>query len=126
VHGTDDTLLSHYDTARTFLEMTEAAGGKGRDNAKFYTVAGMGHCYGGPGADTFDMVTPLTQWVEQGIKPGTIIASKLNADGSVQFTRPLCEYPRYPHYHGHGDPNNATNFDCVMSAQPQYYKDTGE
>lgn len=113
VHGTDDTLLSHYDTARTFYEVTSAAGGKGRQNAKLYMAAGVGHCFGGPGADTFDMIVPMSDWVEKGQAPGTLLASKIDpGTGSVLFTRPLCEYPTYPYYLGHGDPNDASNFSC--------------
>ena len=114
VHGTDDTLLSHYDTARTFYEVTDAAGGRGKHNAKLYAAAGVGHCYGGPGADTFDVITPMAEWVEKGRAPGTLEAFKLNEDGSVKFARPLCEYPRYPRYKGHGDPDEAKNFICAM------------
>jgi feruloyl esterase len=113
VHGTDDTLLSHYDTARTFYEVTSEAGGKGPKNAKLYMAAGVGHCYGGPGADTFDMISAITDWVEKGQTPKTLLASKIDpGTGSVLFTRPLCEYPKYPHYKGKGDPNNAANFQC--------------
>jgi feruloyl esterase len=113
VHGTDDTLLSHYDTARTFYEVTNEAHGRGRENAKLYMAAGVGHCYGGPGADRFDMINALADWVEKGRHPKTLSASKIDpATGSVLFTRPLCEYPTYPHYKGKGDPNDAANFYC--------------
>ena len=113
VHGTDDTLLSHYDTARTFNEVMDAAGGKGRQNAKLYMAPGVGHCYDGPGADMFDMITAISGWVEEGRAPQTLIASKIDpGTGAVLFTRPLCEYPSFPYYLGHGDPNDAINFSC--------------
>jgi feruloyl esterase len=113
VHGTDDTLLSHYDTARTFYEVTNETDGKGHENAKLYMAAGVGHCYGGPGADTYDMISAISDWVENGQKPKTLLASKIDpGTGSVLFTRPLCEYPKYPQYKGKGDPNDAANFYC--------------
>jgi hypothetical protein len=112
-HGTDDTLLSHYDTARTFYEVTDAADHRGKQNAKMYTAAGVGHCVGGPGADTFDMIGPITDWVEHRKEPGTLLSSKVDpSNGSVLFTRPLCEYPGYPRYKGHGSPNDAASFYC--------------
>jgi feruloyl esterase len=76
-------------------------------------AAGVGHCVGGPGADTFDMIGPLTKWVEHDKEPGTLLSSKVDpSNGSVLFTRPLCEYPSYPRYKGHGNPNDAANFYC--------------
>ena len=33
---------------------------------RLFMVPGMQHCSGGPGADQFDMLTALEQWVEQG------------------------------------------------------------
>jgi feruloyl esterase len=108
-HGTDDTLLSHYDTVRTMNELADAAGNFGK-NMKFYTVPGVGHCGGGVGASTFDMISALTDWVEKGKAPKNLIASKVSG-GSVLFTRPLCEYPRYPRYI-RGNPNDANSFEC--------------
>jgi feruloyl esterase len=110
-HGTDDTALSHYDTIRTMKELARAAGCYGRRNMKLYIVPGVGHCLGGAGTDTFDMVTALVDWVEKGIVPKRLLASKEDVEGNVLFTRPLCEYPRYPHYM-YGDPNDAHSFIC--------------
>lgn len=116
VHGTDDTLISHWETARGFQEVVSAAGPwYGRKNARLYLAAGMGHCSGGSGADSFDAVTPLVEWVERGRAPGKIEAAKRNADGTVAFTRPLCEYPAYPRYRGWGDVNEAKSFACTWS-----------
>ena len=115
-HGTDDTLLSHYDTIRTVEEVTDTAGGYGRTNMQLYMAPGVGHCAGGAGADQFDMISAITDWVEKGKAPKSIVASKVDSSGNVLFTRPLCEYPRYPQYI-HGDPNDADSFTCVM---PQY------
>lgn len=61
---------------------------------------GVAHCGRGPGPDTFDVQTPLEKWVEQGIAPEKIIASKVAADGSVTRTRPLCVYPQVAKYAG--------------------------
>jgi feruloyl esterase len=111
-HGTEDTASSHLDTIRTYEMLTDAAG-KGAGNARLYTPPGVLHCGRGPGADRFDMVSAMTSWVENGSAPGTLSAAKVNASGSVLFTRPLCEYPRYPRYVGSGDPNDASSFECV-------------
>jgi tannase/feruloyl esterase len=75
-------------------------------------VPGMQHCSGGPGPDSFDSLTALEQWVEQGIAPKQIIASKLAA-GVVTRTRPLCRYPQVARYKGKGSTDDAANFRCV-------------
>jgi feruloyl esterase len=112
-HGAEDTLVSHVDTIRSYQDMTNAAG-RGGENARLYTPPGVQHCGGGPGADAFDLLGALAKWVEKDRAPRDVTALKLDTGGNVRFTRPLCEYPEYPHYVGHGDPNDARNFRCVV------------
>lgn len=57
----------------------------------------------------------MVRWVEQGIAPDMITAVKYNNDDAregVNFTRPLCPYPKEITYSGSGDIWNATNFSC--------------
>jgi feruloyl esterase len=115
-HGTEDTALSHFDTVRTYEQMADAAGRHAK-NARLYTPPGVNHCGGGPGADRFDMIGAITDWVENGRAPRNLTASKVDATGHVRFTRPLCEYPKYPRYIGYGDPNDAASFQCVRPTQ---------
>src|SRR6266446_6387369 len=112
-HGSDDALLSHKDTIRTWQPVVAQAADEAASNSKLYIASGVNHCGGGPGADTFDLLTPMMAWVEKGIDPGTIVASKVDASGATQFTRPLCQYPAYPKYNGTGDINSASNNQCV-------------
>ena len=79
---------------------------------RLFMVPGMGHCSGGEGPDTFDKITVLDQWVEQGKAPTEIIASHSTA-GKVDRTRPLCPYPAVAHYDGSGSIDEAKNFSCV-------------
>ena len=72
----------------------------------------MNHCGGGPGPNTFDMLTALENWVEQDVAPDRIIASHAT-NGVVDRTRPLCAYPQYARYIGSGSIDDASNFDCV-------------
>jgi feruloyl esterase len=80
--------------------------------AQFFLAPGVGHCGGGAGPDTADLISPLLQWVEQGIAPDQIIASKV-VNGATVFSRPLCPYPVLPRYSGIGDPTQASSFKCV-------------
>jgi feruloyl esterase len=71
----------------------------------------MGHWSGGAGPNTFDMVTALEQWVEQGKAPDQILASHTTG-GKVDRTRPLCPYPQVANYKGSGSIDEAANFVC--------------
>jgi feruloyl esterase len=79
---------------------------------RLYMVPGMGHCSGGEGPDTFDMMLPLDSWVERGTVPQQIVASKITA-GKVTRTRPLCPYPQVARYKGNGSIDEAANFACA-------------
>ena len=74
-------------------------------------MPGVGHCSGGPGPDTIDPVTALEQWVEKGVAPQRLIATKIEA-GKVVRERPLCAYPLHAHYKGQGDPEDSGSFEC--------------
>jgi hypothetical protein len=115
-HGAEDTTLSHLDTARSYEQMIDRAG-KAERNARLYAPAGVQHCGGGPGADRFDLIEAMREWVERGDAPRTVVAVKADSTGSVLFTRPLCEYPKYPRYTGYGDPDSATSFRCVRPSR---------
>jgi feruloyl esterase len=82
---------------------------------RLFMVPGMNHCKGGPGANVFDMLTPLVQWVKNDIAPSRIIATHYvnnNPTQGIQFTRPLCSYPQEAVYKGSGNTNDASNFAC--------------
>ena len=79
---------------------------------RLYMVPGMGHCSGGEGPDTFDMMSALDSWVEKAQLPQRIEASKIAA-GKVTRTRPLCPYPQVARYKGTGSIDEAANFACV-------------
>ncbi|KJC56469.1 hypothetical protein UP10_34320 [Bradyrhizobium sp. LTSPM299] len=84
--------------------------------ARLFMVPGMYHCSGGPGPNTFDALTPLVNWVETGVAPQTIVATKFVADTppAVQMTRPLCVFPKVAKYNGSGSTSIAANFTCIV------------
>jgi len=87
--------------------------------ARLFMVPGMYHCSGGPGPNTFDALTPLVKWVEAGVPPQTIVATKFVGDmpPAVAMTRPLCVYPKVAKYNGSGSTSMAANFTCVADEQ---------
>lgn len=114
-HGADDALLSHNDTIRTWRQVTEALGPQAATaSTRLYIAPGVNHCAGGDGADSFDALGAMMDWVEKGRAPGTLTAVKREAgNGAVKFSRPLCQYPGWPRYRGAGDANSADSFECV-------------
>jgi hypothetical protein len=63
------------------------------------------------------MIAALADWVEKDLVPHDLVASRHDAAGNVLFTRPVCEFPKYPRYDGHGDPADAGSFRCVAPAR---------
>jgi Tannase and feruloyl esterase len=110
--GGEDPLVPTADSVRFVDRLRDVVDDRGSDNVRLYTLPGVNHCGGGPGADAIDLVTPITNWVETGVPPKDLIASKLTATGTVAFTRPLCPFPQFPKYTG-GNTNSASSFTCV-------------
>ena len=79
---------------------------------RLFMVPGMGHCDGGPGTTTFDPLPALEQWVEKGVAPEKILASRVTK-GVTERTRPLCPYPQAARWKGTGSTDDASNFVCV-------------
>jgi Tannase and feruloyl esterase len=83
------------------------------DYYRLFMVPGMYHCGGGPGADSFDPLSAMVEWVEDGKAPDQIIATKYDKLGHPIFQRPLCPYPQTAQYRGSGDMNKAASFTCT-------------
>jgi feruloyl esterase len=113
-HGWADQQIPAASSTRFFQSVESKQGGRAafNDYYRMFMVPGMGHCSGGPGTTSFDMLASLEQWVEQGKAPDTIPASKV-ANGQVVRTRPLCPYPQVARYSGQGSTDDAANFSCV-------------
>jgi hypothetical protein len=75
-------------------------------------VPDMSECNGGAGADTFDMYAAMQGWVQRKEAPAAILASRVEPDGRVSRTRPLCRYPQVATYNGAGSTDEARNFNC--------------
>ena len=58
------------------------------------------------------MVSAVIEWVENGVAPEKIIATRF-ASGALVRARPVCPYPAQATYNGSGDINVAANFSCV-------------
>src|SRR3990172_2979371 len=97
---------------------------------RVFLPPGLYHCTGGPGPNNFggtrhkgvkrndpenDIVGALDRWVEQGIAPAKLLATKFKNDDprqGVARTRPVCPYPQAATYKGSGSIDDAANFVC--------------
>ena len=118
-HGGSDAAFSPASTAEYYSGLPAALGSHAAMDAavRYYVAPGVNHCGGGQGADTSDLLEALDAWVTKGIAPETLAASKVNATGGTDFTRPLCRYPQYPRYTGQANDKAAakfaTNYTCT-------------
>jgi feruloyl esterase len=116
--GFADPVVSPFDTIAYYESVVKAAGGLEATQKffRFFPVPGMAHCGGGVGTSTFDALAALEAWVERGIVPETIPASRAAA-GRDDRTRPLCAYPAAARYKGTGSIDDAANFTCTVDEQ---------
>jgi feruloyl esterase len=126
-HGWNDQLITPLNSVNYYESVLGFFGAGGRDRAgtlqdvqsfyRLFMAPGMAHCGGGTGPNTFDMQTALEQWVERGIAPAEIVATR-SVGGVVDRLRPLCAYPKVAVYKGTGDTNDAASFACRDPAAP--------
>jgi len=109
-HGWADNLLVPGMSTEYFDSVIATHGDETDEFARLYMVPGMGHCRGGFGADRFDLLTPLINWVENGVAPGTLTADSAN---NPDLSRLLCPYPQAARYSGQGDVGSADSYVCV-------------
>jgi feruloyl esterase len=109
---------------------------------RLFMVPGMAHCGGGPGANAFgqgvngpkpsdpadDILSALDHWVESGVAPESIIATKYVNDDPAQgvaFQRPLCPYPKFASNKGTGRRIDGSGFACVRGSDDDDRDDDG-
>jgi len=112
-HGWSDPQISPGNSTQYYSRVVKALGGADRiaGSYRLFMAPGMGHCGGGDGPNTFDMLAALEQWVEQRTPPDRVIASHATG-GAVDRTRPLCPYPQVAIYKGAGSTDDAASFAC--------------
>ena len=100
-HGGSDMALSVNSTIEYMANVANAIGAANASaSTRLYVAPGVNHCEGGAGPDHADLLMALDQWVTKGVAPDTLKAEKLDANGAVIRTMPLCQYPQYPKYTG--------------------------
>lgn len=112
-HGWIDPQISPANSSQYYERVVDLFGSRDaiHDNYRLFMAPGMGHCGGGPGPNSFDAVSALEAWVEQGIAPNSLEAVH-QTQGVTDRTRPLCPFPEVAVYSGTGSTDDAANFSC--------------
>jgi feruloyl esterase len=111
-HGWSDPGVPPRNSVDYYERVTARDGpAQTRGYYRLFMVPGMGHCTGGPGTASFDMLPALRSWVEQGRAPSMVPAAHLEGGREVR-TRPLCPYPERAVWNGSGSSDDRANFSC--------------
>jgi pimeloyl-ACP methyl ester carboxylesterase len=114
LHGLADEVISPNATI-AYYQAHVAKMGQHNVNKfmRFYTVPGLGHSVG-TFVPSWNAVDILDDWVSKGEDPETLKGVDVNA-ATAGRSRPLCRYPEFPRYKGHGDVSKASSYQCVTS-----------
>jgi feruloyl esterase len=129
-HGWSDAAIPALNAIDYYRSVVSKMGAKETGTfVRLFMVPGMQHCGGGSGPNSFgqlsgvegspldDIDAALERWVEEGVAPERIIATKhktgSNRASGVARTRPLCSYPQVARWNGTGSTDDAANFTCA-------------
>lgn len=107
--GWRDTGITPENTILYYETVLEEMGKPQDEWVRLFLAPGMGHCGGGPGVNTFDTLSALERWREQGEAPAEMLAT--NPEKGLE--RPLCPYPEYAKYDGSGPLEDASSWSCA-------------
>src|SRR5882762_4545549 len=126
-HGWNDSVVPPDGSIAYLHALTQFE--KLREYHRLFMLPSVSHCGGGTGPSSIGggapeptaafrnaehhVVSAVIKWVEEGVAPEKIIATRFDASGAVVRQRPVCPYPAQAAYNGSGDINNADNFSCA-------------
>jgi len=117
-HGLADQLIFPQGTINYYQRVQQAMGGAGPADsfARLFLASGAQHCASAAGpapAAPAQPIGSLVNWVEHGKAPTAILGTTTDpATGVVTDSRPICLYPKFARYTGHGSTTQARNYVC--------------
>lgn len=116
VHGYADSAYPFLNSVDLYNRFNSFFGASSLSQfLRFYGVPGYDHGSGVFNV-SFDSVSVLENWVENGVAPGVDALVVADANAATRGrTRPLCEHPKWPKYKGTGDVNLAASYTCSTS-----------
>jgi feruloyl esterase len=128
-HGRADTMVPAGTTTDYQAAVADRLGTTTVDEFfRVFMMPGMDDCSLGPGPDRIlqrtdarsipltpehDVLVALEQWVERGVAPDYLIASKVDHTGAVTQTRLICPEPNTARYLASGCTLNADSWSCA-------------
>ena len=110
-HGWADPALNPLETIKYYQQVL-ARNADARDYVRLFMEPGVLHCAGGNGPSNVSWLPTMVNWVEKGIAPEQVIATKQSSTANAVLSRPLCAYPKRAVYTGSGSTDEASNFVC--------------
>lgn len=94
-HGWADQHISPMNTIEYYNAIRQKMGVHDTENfVRLYMLPGVAHCGGGEGLSGINFVTPIMNWVENGVSPNAIMTYQNVTDNVTNFGQPNS---------GHGD-----------------------
>lgn len=106
-HGENDPGPSPVGTNDYVRAMLAEAPGA-RRQMRYFTLPGVQHCGGGPGASRVAWLEALESWDETGRAPEVLLGGGPNG-----MVRPHCAWPEVARYRGSGDANDPASWQCA-------------
>jgi len=116
-------------TPQLVTALAEAFDKRVQQYHRLFLMPAVSHCGGGTGPNAIGggapeppaafrnpehhVVSAVIKWVEQGVAPEKIIATRFDAKGNLTRSRPLCAWPAQAVYKGQGSVDDAANFSCA-------------
>jgi len=117
-HGLADAIVPHGKTVDFFERLRDTHGDALDEVNRLFLIPGMDHCgiQAGPGITSagFDPLTAMEDWLETGAAPELLLTTRRDAEGEVDWERPVCAWPARAVHDGEGDRADADSFACVV------------
>lgn len=110
-HGWADPALNPLETV-AYYQQVVAKNKDATNYVRLFMEPGVLHCGSGNGPSNVAWLATIEKWVENGVAPEQVTATKPDSTGKVVQARPLCAYPKRAVYDGRGNSNEAQSFAC--------------
>jgi hypothetical protein len=119
-HGLADPAISPIGTIAYYQAVEDHMGGPAGTQkfARLFLMPGMSHCGGGQGPNSFDALTALLNWVEQGIAPASLLATQAPTPDNPVQSLPAYPYPLTATYNGTGNVDVASSYHAALPLKP--------
>jgi hypothetical protein len=120
--GYADPAINPAGTISYYQAVTKKMGGPAATDqfARLFLLPGVGHCGGGQGPSTFDALTAVSSWVNQGTAPASLLTSLTGPGGGTPTaTRPVYPYPYIAVDTTGGSPTEAASYTPQLSKAAQ-------